>query len=356
MRVTCGGDLIGSSAAIRLLREEIERVARSNATVLLTGESGVGKELVARAIHRDSVRAGGSFQRVNCGGLSETLLEARLFGHVKGFHPGTDADKTGQLELAHSGTLFLDGISDMTLHTQCLFLRFLETGELQKVGATDIVGPLDVRIIAATSASLQDMIAHRTFREDMFYRLNVIHIAVPPLRERREDIPDLLGFFLSRFITVDGSGVQSISPEAVRLMARYAWPGNVRELANVVERLVVTGRQKTIGPEDLPLEIRASAVPSSPARVERTIADDLFAKLTEERKSFWTTVYPLYIQREITRTHVRDVVRMGLEEARGNYRIVARLFNMEPRDYKRFLNFLRKHDCQVPFKEYRTMR
>jgi DNA-binding NtrC family response regulator len=200
------------------------------------------------------------------------------------------------------------------------------------------------------------MIAQGTFREDLYYRLNVIHLVVPTLRERRSDIPELVQHFLQQFTSRNGYQVRSISPEALRLMQAYSWPGNVRELANIIERLVVTGRDATVRPEDLPAEIRAAGgALGVPVRHERrrTIADDLFKQLTAGRESFWTAVYPMYMQRDITRGQVRDVVRKGLEEARGNYKIVARLFNMEQRDYKRFLNFLRKHDCQVPFREYR---
>src|SRR5262249_8363916 len=198
-------------------------------------------------------------------------------------------------------------------------------------------------------------IAEGTFREDLFYRLNVIHLSVPALRERREDIPTLIDYFLSRFTRRGDYPVKRISPQAIKVLSDYSWPGNVRELENVIERLVVTGRSESVEAEDLPMEIRShDALGLRPKRERRrTVADDLYKKLLEERESFWTAVYPLYMQREITRGNVRDLVRKGLEDARGNYKIVAKLFNMESRDYKRFLNFLRKHDCQLPFKEYR---
>jgi transcriptional regulator with PAS, ATPase and Fis domain len=243
----------------------------------------------------------------------------------------------------------------MTLRMQGLLLRFMETGELQKVGADRIAGRVNVRVIAATNRNLRDMISEGTFREDLFYRLNVIHLIVPALRERREDIPALIDYFMSRFTRNNGHPVKFISPEANKLLCEYSWPGNVRELENVIERLVVTGRSESVMPDDLPMEVRMQqAIGLRPKRERRrTVADDLYKKLTEDRESFWTVVYPLYMQREITRGNVRDLVRKGLEDARGNYKIVAKLFNMESRDYKRFLNFLRKHDCQLPFKEYR---
>jgi DNA-binding NtrC family response regulator len=199
------------------------------------------------------------------------------------------------------------------------------------------------------------MIARGTFREDLFYRINVIHLPVPPLRDRREDIPRLVEHFLGHFSQSDIYVPRRVSPEALAALTQYHWPGNVRELENVIERLVVTGSSETIEVPHLPAEVRVrQGVGVAPKRERRrTVADDLYRQLIEGRQSFWSVVYPLYMQREITRSNMRDLVKKGLEEARGNYKIVARLFNMDPQEYKKFLNFLRKHDCQVPFKEYR---
>ncbi len=347
--------LTGRSAEVTALEQEIDRVARSDAKVLITGESGVGKEIVARAIHSRGPRASHVFAPVNCAGLPETLLESELFGHVKGSFTGAYRDKPGKLETAHMGAIFLDEVGEMTLRMQGLLLRFLETGELQKVGADGSGRVVNVRVIAATNRDLRDMIKQGTFREDLFYRLNVIHIVVPPLRDRREDIPVLANQFLAQFTAAGRSSIIGITPEAIKALTEYSWPGNVRELENVIERLVVTVSGTTIGVEHLSSEIRAcDAVLLRPKRERRrTVADDLYKRMIEQHESFWTAVYPLFMDREITRANVREVVRRGLEEARGNYKIVARLFNMEARDYKRFLNFLRKHDCQIPFKEYR---
>jgi two-component system NtrC family response regulator len=337
------------------LKAEIERVARSDAKVLITGESGSGKELVAHAVHAGSPRADKPFVAVNCAGLPETLLESELFGHVKGSFTGAYRDKLGKLELADRGTMFMDEIGEMTLRMQGLLLRFLETGELQKVGVDRVAGRVDVRVIAATNRNLREMIGQGTFREDLFYRLNVIHLIVPPLRDRRQDIPVLAEHFLSHFTQNGAYVARSFSPQALELLVSYSWPGNVRELVNVIERIAVTATSPEIVPADLPTEIRSDGNLSIRPKRERrrTVADDLYVRLVEHRESFWTAVYPLYMQREITRSNVRDLIRKGLAEARGNYKIVARLFNMEQSEYKRFLNFLRKHDCQVPFKEYR---
>lgn len=355
MRRSGHGQLIGTSLPVLDLKAEIERIARSDAKVLVTGESGTGKELVALAIHVSSPRVDKPFVPVNCAGLPETLLESELFGHVKGSFTGAYRDKQGKLELADTGTVFLDEIGEMTLRMQGLLLRFLETGELQKVGADRALGLVNVRVIAATNRTLPEMIQQGTFREDLYYRLNVIHLHVPPLRDRKDDIPMLADHFLRSF-TKDGMyPAKALAHEAVVALVDYPWPGNVRELENVIERLVVTGQSETINAEDLPIEIRAQhTVMIRPKRERRrTVADDLYKRLVEGRESFWSVVYPLYMQREITRSNVRDLVRKGLEEARGNYKIVTRLFNMDTRDYKKFLNFLRKHDCQLPFKEYR---
>jgi transcriptional regulator with GAF, ATPase, and Fis domain len=339
------------------LRLEIEHVAQSDAKVLITGESGTGKDLVAEAIHTLSGRASRPFVALNCAGLTETLLESELFGHLRGSFTGAYRDKQGKLELADRGTIFLDEIGEMTPRMQGLLLRFLETGELQKVGTDRVLGRVDVRVIAATNRDVARLVTEGAFREDLFYRLNVIHLSVPPLRERREDIPLLAQYFLQRF-SRDGAGVPNFSAEVMTRLTQYAWPGNVRELENVIERLCVSGRSDVTRPEDLPLAIRAHTTPDEPQFRERrrTVADELYERLRENRESFWSTVYPLYMRREITRGNVRDIVQRGLDEARGNYKIVVRLFNLTPGDYKRFLNFLRKHRCQLPFREYRQER
>ncbi len=359
--------LIGTSAAMIELQQEIERVADSDAKVLITGESGVGKELVAQAIHGHSNRRVRPFVTVNCAGLPETLLESELFGHVKGSFTGAYRDKPGKLETADRGTVFLDEIGEMSLRMQGMLLRFLETGELQKVGSDGATASVDVRVITATNRNLPEMIGQGQFREDLFYRLNVIHLNVPPLRERREDIPLLVDHFFRHLrrgsngsaIVAHGSAGGNghhpeMSPDALAALAEYSWPGNVRELENVIERLVVS-KCPVIGLDDLPLEVRTQrGIAFRPKRERRrTVADDLMKRLVEEKESFWSAVYPLYMQREITRGNVRDLIRKGLEESRGNYRIVTKLFNMDQRDYKKFLNFLRKHQCLLPFKEYR---
>ena len=346
--------LVGRSPAMVALQQEIQRVALSEAKILITGESGVGKELVALSVHAHSTRAERPFITVNCAGLPETLLESELFGHVKGSFTGAYRDKAGMLEKADEGTIFLDEIGEMSLRMQGMLLRFLETGELQKVGADRVGRHIDVRVIAATNRAIPEMVAQGQFREDLYYRINVINIHVPPLRDRREDIPLLVDHFFENMGRSNGTR-PTITPEAQVTLAEYPWPGNVRQLANVIERILVSGCGPEIGADDVPIEIRTQHnISLRPKRERRrTVADDLLKRMTAHHESFWTAVYPLYMQREITRGNLRELVSKGLEEARGNYKIVTKLFNMEPGDYKRFLNFLRKHECQLPFREYR---
>jgi transcriptional regulator with PAS, ATPase and Fis domain len=350
--------LVGQSPLVLEIKDEIVRVARSEAKVLITGESGVGKELVAEALHQASSRSSGPFVAVNCAGFPETLLESELFGYMRGSFTGAFRDKPGKLEAAHNGTVFLDEIGEMTLRMQGLLLRFLETGELQKVGAYGETKPVNVRVITATNRRLREMVTQGLFREDLFYRINVIQLVVPPLRERKEDIPLLVEHFVRQSAASKPNGGRSgldFTPEAAAALLDYPWPGNVRELRNVVERLIVNGRSGVVSIDELPSEIRArQGVLTRPLRERRrTVGDELFKRLVNEGESFWSAVYPLYMQREITKSSVRELVRKGLEDARGNYKIVLRLFNMPPEDYKKFLNFLRKHDCQPSFKEYR---
>src|SRR6476661_437443 len=228
-----GGDpvIIAASPAMLEVLAMARRAAAGESKVLVTGESGVGKDLIARTVHVHSTRANGPFVALNCAGLTETLLESELFGHVKGSFTGAYRDKAGKLQQAHRGTLFLDEVGEMSLRMQALLLRFLETGEVQSVGAHGSSGIVNVRVVAATNRNLADRVAAGEFREDLLYRLRVIHIHVPPLRDRRADVRALAVHFAAR----RGTPVV-FSPEALDLLERYRWPGNIRELQNVVEQ------------------------------------------------------------------------------------------------------------------------
>jgi transcriptional regulator with PAS, ATPase and Fis domain len=238
--------LIGSSPAMQKVYALTRRVARSNASVLLLGETGTGKELIAKAIHQTSQRATGPFVRVNCGALSESLLESELFGHVRGSFTGAIANRTGRFEAAHTGTIFLDEINSTTPKLQVKLLRVLQEREFERVGDTQTVR-VDTRVVAASNKDLLSVVEAGEFREDLYYRLNVVPIHLPPLRERPEDVPELVGHFLAYYNEENDRYVSHIEPKALQALQNYHWPGNVRELQNYVERAVVmaTGDELT---------------------------------------------------------------------------------------------------------------
>jgi len=250
--------LVGHSPALEKVSESIERAAPTNATVLITGESGVGKELVARAIHRNSLRKDEPFVQVNCAAIPEDLIESELFGHEKGSFTGATEKQIGKFELAHKGTIFLDEIGDMSLRTQAKVLRVLQEGEVERIGSQKTI-QVDVRVIAATNRDLEESIEKEQFREDLYFRLSVIPIPVPPLRERPEDIEVLIEHFLRQFCDENNFHRKSLSQEAVDLMKRHAWRGNVRELRNAIERLVIMVPADTIGPQHLGEVLRRPA-------------------------------------------------------------------------------------------------
>ncbi len=351
--------LIGASPAIQALREEVELIAHSEAKVLITGESGVGKEVLAKLVYQRGRRRHAKLLTLNCAGLSESLLESELFGHTKGSFTGADRDKPGLLDLADNGTAFLDEVGEMSARMQSLLLRFMETGEIQPVGGITAPRHVNVRIIAATNRSLQEQVQAGSFRSDLYYRLNVIHLTIPPLRERPEDIVPLLTHFLMTLSEHHRVAKPELAASTVERLVAYAWPGNVRELKNVSEQLVVRRGGKLVNPCDLPATLSVTepkfAVAATPALAQSTpIADQLFDKMVVDGESFWSAVYPIFIRRDLTRDNLRQVVQKGLRQTRGNYKLLVNLFNMDDQDYRRFLTFLRKHHCQVPFWEFRT--
>jgi two-component system nitrogen regulation response regulator GlnG len=246
--------IVGSSEAMQVVFKSIGQVATSHVTVMVTGESGTGKELVARCIHQHSLRSNKPFMAVNCAAIPDNLIESELFGHEKGAFTGATQQRLGKFELCDSGTLFLDEIGDMALPTQTKILRALQEGEIQRVGSEKTV-KVDVRLIAATNRDLETMVKEKTFREDLYYRLNVMRIRIPSLRQRLSDVPALADFMLQRLQKDRRSRVSRISPEAMELLQGYNWPGNVRELENTIQRCVVVAQGDTILKKDLPAEI-----------------------------------------------------------------------------------------------------
>jgi transcriptional regulator with PAS, ATPase and Fis domain len=340
------------------LRADVDAAARSDAKVLILGESGVGKEVVAQLIHRQSRRSRSPLVTINCAGVPDTLLESEMFGHVRGSFTDAHRDKAGRLEMAHGGSVFMDEVGEMSLRMQALLLRFLETGEIQRVGAEGPQRALSVRVIAATNRNLRNQIAAREFREDLYYRLNVVLLDIPPLRERRDDIPALLQHFLRLHADAARLTVLEVSPEAMARLVAYDWPGNVRELRNVVERIMVRLREGVINPEHLPLEIHGDGPAASngaPDSARRSLADPLYERMTNGGESFWSAVYEPFVAHDLCREDLRAIVQRGLEETRGSYKLLMGLYNMSENDYKRFLHFLRKHQCHVPFHRFRTI-
>lgn len=285
-------NIIGDCARIRAVFKVISEVAATNATVLISGESGTGKELVARAIHERSGRREHPFVSVNCGALPDTLMESELFGYEKGAFTGAVSSRIGRIELASRGTLFLDEVGDMSPKTQVDLLRFLQDRELRRLGGTKTI-TVDVRFIAATNRDLKEEIEQRRFREDLYYRLNVVPIAMPPLRERKEDIPLLLDSFLREFCSIYQKVPKTFSDQALAVLVQYAWPGNIRELRNLVERLVLLSRADLIGPADLPQQIRQADGEDHPEvmipldrplrEAEKTIISNVLSRITNNR-------------------------------------------------------------------------
>jgi DNA-binding NtrC family response regulator len=284
--------MVGESEPMQRLYSLVDMVADSDVTVLLMGESGTGKELVARAIHHKSHRADGPFVTLNCGALPENLFESELFGYEKGAFTGATMNKMGRFELADGGTLLLDEVGELSLKSQVDFLRVLETKEFRRLGGTKIV-KVDTRIIAATNRNLEEAVKRGDFREDLYYRLNVVPIRLTPLRERGEDIPLLADRFLEEFSAQHHREPKEVSREAMRLLRLYAWPGNIRQLRNLIERMVVTVKDPLLQPEHLPEEIQASrddartmvvSLGSSLKEIEREAIRRTLAEVTNHRE------------------------------------------------------------------------
>ncbi len=321
-------DLVGESPAMEKVRAMLDRVASTNSTVLIWGESGTGKELAARAIHRRSPRRAKQFVSINCGALPDELLESELFGHVKGSFTGAVATKKGLFEVADGGTIFLDEIGDTSPAMQIKLLRVLQEREIRRVGGTEQL-EVDVRVIAATNQDLESLVREKRFREDLFYRINVIAIQMPPLREKREDIPVLANHFLAKCTRMMGKKIREISPEAMRQLMEYGWPGNVRELENVIERAVALETTDQIMPGSFSRDVtaRTDSVAPLPAVLEdRGI--DLETQLEQLRERF--------MNEALSRTHgvqTRAAELLGMSFR--SFRYFAKKYNlMEGRDPK----------------------
>jgi transcriptional regulator with PAS, ATPase and Fis domain len=314
---------------MQMLREKVRAAAKVPGSVLVIGETGTGKELVARAIHEHSDRSHGRFVPVDCGALPEDLIESELFGYRRGAFTTALNDKPGLFEEANGGTLFLDEIANTSRRFQAKLLRVLQDRQIRRLG--DVVSrKVDIRVVAATNCDLGALVHKADFREDLYYRLNVFRIQVPPLRKRLDDIPLLVDHMLR--------GRKVISEDAVAKLQTYLYPGNVRELENLVETALCTAQGGVIQVDDisLPLEL------STPDVTDELIVED-----------FWETVAKPYGERLITRRHVENLIRRGLAQTGGSYRKLVHLFKMPESDYKRFMDFLRRNRCNVDFRPYR---
>jgi transcriptional regulator with PAS, ATPase and Fis domain len=357
--------LLGNSQTTVALRRSIEMAARSSAKVLILGETGVGKEVVARSIHEESARRGRAFVAVNCSGIPETLLESELFGHVRGSFTGAYRDKPGVIRQAHGGTLFLDELGEMSPRMQAVLLRFTESGEMHPVGADTPAPPSDVRLITATNRDLRAQIEGGTFRQDLYYRLNVIEIRVLPLRDRPDDVTVLLRHYLDRAAEMHNTTRPELTATAEAALVEYSWPGNVRELKNIAERLALGDWRRPIEADDLPFEVRANGKPIIQAmpRDERTAMrtvdhQSALARLFDRFAAgddFWTVVYQPFKARELTRQDLVDLIDAGLRKTSGSYRELLAVFNLPPTQYKRFHAFLYQHNCNLPVGTYRRM-
>jgi len=310
------GELLGDAPAFRAVLETLRQVAPTSATVLLTGESGTGKELAARLVHELSPRREGPFVPIHCAAIPESLLESELFGHEKGAFTGASARKEGRFERAHGGTLFLDEVGDMTPAIQVKLLRFLQDGALERVGGTEPLH-VDVRVVAATNRELAGEVKAGRFREDLFYRLDVVSVRLPPLRDRPDDVPLLAMAFLRRVAEQNGKRIGGLSPAALAALERYAWPGNVRELMHAIERAVILTRGEEVDVADLPEAIRAAA--GAPAGAPAPAA----------------LVVPLGTPMEEIE---RLVIRKTLEQTKGDKNLAAQILGIAARTIYRKLD------------------
>ena len=304
--------IIGASRPMQEVYKVLGKVAPSDVTVLITGESGTGKELVARAIHFNSPRLGKPFLALNCAAIPRELLESELFGFEKGAFTGATERKAGKFEQANGGTLFLDEIGDMPLELQAKLLRVLQEKEITRTGGSTTI-PVDVRIVAATNQDLQDKVRRKEFREDLFYRLNVVPIALPPLRERRDDIPLLVEFFLQRAHEELGGAARSCSEEARALLKRYDWPGNVRELENVIQRAALLSPDQMLTPSDFPSLTAGPARDEGECSLETLISNKLRSALAQMEVGELDNLYEMVLHQM-----ERPLINIILEKTRGN--------------------------------------
>ncbi|NCP77695.1 MAG: sigma-54-dependent Fis family transcriptional regulator [Desulfuromonadales bacterium] len=307
-----GHTIVGNSRTMQEVYKTLGRIAMSDVTVLVTGESGTGKELIARAVHSNSSRLGKPFIAINCAAIPHDLLESELFGHERGAFTGATERKAGKFEQAEGGTLFLDEIGDMPLELQAKLLRVLQEKEITRTGGTQSL-PVDVRIVAASNQNLMDMVRDKTFREDLFYRLNVVPIELPPLRERKEDLPELTNFFLQRARQEMGVRVDGVSDKALQLLQQHRWPGNVRELENLIKRASLLTANQVLQPADFTSLNGTVTVAQQAESLESLVANKLQASLANMNLGELNNLYAMVLEQV-----ERPLINIILQQTRGN--------------------------------------
>ena len=335
--------MVGASKAIREVYSQVQVAARNTATVLIEGESGTGKELVAKAIHAAGPRAKEPFIAVDCGAIPEGLIEAELFGAKKGSYTGAVADRAGLFEAANRGTIFLDEISNTTPALQVKLLRVIQEREVRRIGDTK-GRPIDVRLIVASNSNLDTLVSDGKFRKDLLYRLKVLYIKLPPLRNRREDIPMLAHAFLQK-LNAANKQKKYFAPGILAHLGTLNFPGNVRELQNAVERAFFSAKGSVI------TEVAVES--AGKTATDHDEVQSWFKELSEGRKDFWTAIHNRYKRRDISREKVLALVDFGLRSTRGSYKTLASRFHLKDSDYRRFMDFLRRNECLLDFRPYR---
>jgi DNA-binding NtrC family response regulator len=346
-------EIVGQTESIRKLRERIASVGASPLDVLIWGESGTGKELVARALHCTSARSKKSFLPVDCGSLSDSLVESEFFGYRKGAFTGATEDRKGLMETADGGTLFLDEVANLPVRLQVKLLRVLQEREVRRVG-DPVARKINIRVIAATNRDLQEEVRQGTFREDLYYRLKVTEIQVPPLRERLEDIPLLLDEYLGQEAQKSSKAMKSFSPRALELLKRYRYPGNVRELINATVSGYYAAPGNVIEVEHLPGEIRRERVAEPQALQVEVHSSQIYKSIRAGKGSFDDMLRTPFKNRKLAREVVLGVIQQALRETQGRYREALGLLGVPEKDYYSTMSFLKRHGCCADFRPFRS--
>ncbi|MBC2601672.1 sigma-54-dependent transcriptional regulator [Puniceicoccus vermicola] len=348
--------IVGSSEGMQLVLKQVGQVTASDATVMITGESGTGKELVARCIHDHSLRSKKTFIAVNCAAIPDNLIESELFGHEKGSFTGATSQRQGKFELCDGGTLFLDEIGDMALPTQTKILRAIQEGEIQRVGGTSPI-QVNVRVIAATNRDIEEMVKTQDFREDLYYRLNVFRIRIPPLRDRRDDIPEIIDYHLQRLAKQKKIRPRSISAEALEVMKAQPWNGNVRELENVVYRSAVVAQGSTILVADLPADLEGRegtdpiAAPAAPSRVENEVPSTGTDPVSQDQgeESLFDALFNTLVTKEegrLLQAVEYAMIRRSMDHFENNQAKAASLLGMSKSTLRTRLSLLRAEESK----------